>query len=117
MKLHRYDTYGFSCSSLDDAKAMVERALGIELLERSSVYYGGTYYLRRLELDQSLRLYGNFDVHRSEWIREKYRQHEFVLEVAKLDDMDRLQRLLEGGVPGIELLETAVLEDGDEDEP
>jgi hypothetical protein len=117
MKLHRYATYGFSCGSIDDARALVERAVGIELFERDSSYYGGTYYLSRLELDQSIQLYGNFDVYRSEWIREQYQQHAFVLEVANLDDMDRLRRLLESGVPGIELLKTSVLEvEDDEDE-
>jgi len=116
MTLRRYDTYGFSCGSIDDARVIVERAVGIELFERDSSYYGDRYYLNRLEFDQSLELYANFDMHRSEWIRERYRPHEYVLEVANLDDMDRLRGLLESGVPGIALLETATIEDENEDE-
>lgn len=115
MKLRRYDTYGFSCGSIDDARVIVERAVGIELFERDSSYYGGTYYLSRLEFDQSLQLYGNFDLHRSEWISERYRPHEFVLEVADLDDMDRLRCLLESGVPGIVLLKATLIEDEEEE--
>lgn len=112
---NRYDTYGIA-GTLEDVAARMQQLLGVQLEERDSSYYAGTYYLYRKDPDGLLRLYNNYDSMEGEWIREQYREHALMLEVSCLDDMDGIQQKLMGGLEGVVLLRSETLPDAPDDE-
>jgi len=117
MKEHRYDDYGIDGLDLPGARALVEKALGIQLEERESSYYAGTYFCLRTKHGRAIMLYQSYDEVGSTWVREHYRAHPVIMEVARLDGMEELHgRLLEHH-PHVVLLRRSVLvaEDGDDD--
>jgi hypothetical protein len=100
----REDTYGFTGTTLEDAAPLVQQVLGLQLQERDSSYYAGTYYLYNQSYGQELRLYSNKDPVDGSWVREEYRDYAVILEVSGLSNMDEIKRKLMSGVKGVVLL-------------
>lgn len=100
----RYDTYGFKAMTLEEVLPLVQQALGLQLQERDSSYYAGTYYLYKESYDRELKLYGNKDPVTGYWVREHYRDYAVILEVSALSNMDEIRRKLTKGLKGVVLL-------------
>jgi hypothetical protein len=107
----RYDTYGFTATTLEEVAPLVQQLLGLPLQERDSSYYAGTYYLYRKAYGRELKLYRNHDPVRGSWVREHNRDQGVILEVSDLDDMDDIQRKLMSGLKGVVLLSSWTLPD------
>lgn len=105
----RYDTYGFATAALEEVAPLVQQLLGLQLVERDSGYYAGTYYLYRQSYGRELKLYRNHDRARDSWVRGQYRDHAVILEVSDLDNMDEIQEKLLKGLEGAVLLASKVL--------
>jgi hypothetical protein len=105
----RYDTYGFAATRLEEVAPLVQQILGLQLEERDSGYYAGTYYLHEQSYGRELKLYRNHDHVRGSWVREQYRDYAVILEVSDLDNMDEIRQRLMNGLEGAVLLSSKVL--------
>jgi hypothetical protein len=107
----RYDIYGFRRATLDDAVVRIQVALDVQLSERESGYYAGTYYRYAPSYGKGLKVYKNRDPSHGQFVRERYREYAVIVEVSDLDDMDGVQRKLTGSDANVVLLESKVLPD------
>ncbi|WP_052551405.1 hypothetical protein [Enhygromyxa salina] len=114
MVQHRYDVYGLTELSLTDARSIIEKALGLELSERGSEYFGGAYYKYRLDSGREAILFSNFIAARADWVRGRHKDYSVLLEVSDLEDMDEIQQRLMASCSGIVLLETSTIDDESE---
>lgn len=114
----QYDTYGFRGVTLEEAASRVQQALDIQLKERDSGYYAGTYFLYRIASSREMRLYKNYDALRDGWVREQYRGYDVILEVSDMNGMEGIRQELVNGPPAAFLLASKVLpaESNDESE-
>lgn len=108
----RYDTYGFTATTLAQLAPRVQQLLGLPLTERDSSYYAGTYYLYK-RADRTLRLYSNYDAERRGWVRAQYSDYSVLLEASGRDDMPELERELLTHLGGAALLSSTTLPDDD----
>jgi hypothetical protein len=104
--MSRYDTYGISCGTLDELAPKLQQLLGVDLEERDSSYYAGTYYRYKHSYARQLRLFQNKDPVTGSWVREQYRAFGVILEVSDLDDMDEIRERVIGGLAGAVLLDS-----------
>jgi hypothetical protein len=105
----RYDTYGFTGRPLESLACHLQQVLGVTFSERDSGYYAGTYYLYTESYGREMRLYANHDSERDSWVREQYREHDVILAVSDLDDMDAIRvKLLDESI-GAALLSSTEL--------
>lgn len=91
--MRRYDVYGFSDASLEEAAALVESALGIRLARRDSDYRG-IYYSAGEGVTNDYLLQKNDE--NSRW-RSRYPQYGVTLMVSNLPDMDSIREKLTSG--------------------
>jgi hypothetical protein len=89
----RYDVYGFRNSSLEEAAAFVESALGIRLMRRDSAYRG-IYYCAGEGVAHDYLLQTNDEEAR--W-HSQYPQYGVILMVNNLPDMDAIREMLTSG--------------------
>ena len=87
----RFDIYGFGDATLDEARQVVEAALGIVLKERESSYLG-IYFRAGTPNGPGFHLYSN--VRDGTWISDRERGHAVVLSINDMADMDDMQRRL-----------------------
>jgi hypothetical protein len=89
-----YDTYGVDCSSLEEARALVESALGVLLQAHESGYRGGDYYRRDDPKTENLVLQRNYYTHQDEWAEPSHKSAPFLLYVSGSKRSDELRNTL-----------------------
>ena len=91
----RYDLYGFKTMSLDEAKQLVEDALGIRFeWDKSSLWGSGGFYCVRSGKVWDYILYRNTG---DEPEHPRFRDHGVILSVDHVADMDEIKRKLTEG--------------------
>lgn len=91
----RYDLYGFKTMSLEDAKQLVEGALGIRFeWDKSSLWGSGGFYCVRNGEVWDYILYRNTG---DEPEHPRYREYGVILSVDHVPDMDEIKRKLTEG--------------------
>ena len=107
---HRYDLYGFKELTLLEARSYVEKALGITLKLRDSMY-SGLYYAGAVGRRRPFGLCENDENYD---YRPEYKDYGVILSVSDAEGMDEIEhKLLAGGQAT--LLRTKVLPDDYED--
>jgi hypothetical protein len=109
----RFDIYGFGDATLDQAKRVVEAALGIVLARRESSYRG-VYFRAGEPNGPGLDLYSN--VRDGTWLSQQERGHVVVLSIQDTGDMDELPRRVGAGARPPTLLRSRIVRGPDDDE-
>jgi len=110
--MRRYDVYGFRGRSLDDAAALVTRALGIPLTLRESSYRG-LYYCAGEGVSNDYLLQSNDEEAR--W-HTRYPEYGVTLMVNDLPEMDAIRGKLTSGRSDPVFLHSIVHEEEPESE-
>lgn len=108
----RFDTYGFVGTTLEEARALVERVLGEPLQERESGWLG-KYYATKPRRDTYRESLVRADVDKDPTLRERY---DVLLTVENRDDMDAVHERLLAAPGGPELIRSNTLEIADDDD-
>lgn len=90
-----FDLYGISVRSFDDARDMVQQAVGRALKAHESSHHCGDYW--RLDLDDgaSIILQKNYDAFEGEWTEESFKDYPYLLYVSRYAEADGLNVTLE----------------------
>lgn len=87
-------------SGLEDARRLVESALGVSLQAHESSYHCGDYYRLDFPKGASLILQQNYDSFDEEWTEESFQETPYLLYVSKHEHPDEVKNsmLLQGEV-------------------
>ena len=110
MAARRVDMYGIKSVTLEESRLMVEKTLGIELEEQYSSHFENVSLRYREQPFKEIRLYSNFDATGSGFIYEHLREFSVLINVAGLDGMDRIQKLLLSCSVEIELIGSSTID-------
>lgn len=102
--MRRYDLYGFRNKSLEEAAALIENALGIQLMLRDSTYRG-IYYCAGRGVENDYLLQTNDEGAR--WYSQ-YPEYGVILMVNNLPEMDSIREKLTSGRSEIIFLRSIV---------
>lgn len=97
------DLYGVMCATLDEARLLIERALGMQLKPHESLYFGGDYYRHEVPPSETLILRPNLDGIDGECAELDHPQYPFLLYIEGTHRSDSLNARL-SIVAGITLL-------------
>ena len=111
----RHDLYGFKTAQIDEARLIVEAAIGASLEARDSSYYAGDYFRLRLGTGRGVRLYKNRDPSTDGFVRSNYSEYALLLEIDDVPDMDSISERLASSAMSPDLLSSRLLSDGDDD--
>lgn len=100
------DLYGFRSNDLEEARASVEAALGVELSLHDSSYHGGDYYRKNTEANDEIVLQINDDG--EGWAEEDYKNYGVLLHVYSPERGDDYKKALTDRDGGFILLERSV---------
>lgn len=98
-----YDLYRISAPSLDEAKAVAERALGVLFVEHESEYHGGVYYRHGHDGQEHFILKRNFDDVDGEFFEPEYEDTEFLLYANQTRRPEAIRKLIVENSAGIRL--------------
>lgn len=90
-----YDLYRVTADSLQDARRLVEQALGFEFVPHESRYHCGDYYRQGGVGQEHFTLQRNYDNLESEWTEPQHTDSPFLLYVNETDRSSEIQRALE----------------------
>jgi hypothetical protein len=107
-KQHGYDLYGVDATTLEEAKGVVEQALGIRLVAHESGYAGGDYYRYGSSGAENFILQRNFDPRDQCPFESKFSDSPFILYVSETSRWIEIQAQL-CGVPRVKLLRHELL--------
>jgi hypothetical protein len=97
-----YDLYGIACADLEAARAIIEKALGIEFVPHESLYLG-EYYRFGMSGEENLLIQKNYDSDDDEWREDSHRDQLFLLYVNRTYRPEEFRQALEG-VPEVSFL-------------
>lgn len=95
MNRKTYSLYGIEHCSLDDAKTLVEKSLGVALQAHESSYYCGDYYRHGSTGEEHFVLQSNFDEHEGEWTAPEHTTFPVLLYVNESERPDEIAVMLE----------------------
>ena len=100
-----YDLYGLIVASLEEAKTLIEKALGISLAAHESGYHCGAYYRSGDVGAEHFILQRNRDATEGEWAESDHSDAPFLLYVNETQRAAELRELLDGAA-NVRLLRT-----------
>lgn len=83
--MSRYDLYGIRAENIDTARAMVEAALGVQMVPHEGSYRGGEYYRLGNVNEENYILQMNYNNNEAEWAESTYAEYSILLYVSKTD--------------------------------
>lgn len=98
-----YDLYGVFVNSIEEARSLVERVIGLEFHLHESSYRGGDYFRLHDVGREHFILQRNYDKFEREWFEQEYREAPFILYVNDTQRSDELHEVLTA-LPNIRLL-------------
>lgn len=94
-----FDLYCATADDLDGARALVEKALSIELRRHESMYWGGKYYLAKATAFGDVAVRSNFNSFTGALNKREFPDCRFIVYVDVPPDPDAAkQRLVAGGL-------------------
>jgi hypothetical protein len=94
-----FDLYCAPAEDLDEARALVEKAIGTELKAHESMYWGGTYYLAKATAFGDVAVRSNFNAFTRALNKRDFPDCRFVVYVDVPPDPDvAKQKLVAGGL-------------------
>ena len=87
-----YDLYGFKGFTLDQARSIVEQAIGVRFVPHDSSFWGEYYYCGRAA-GESIEIHHNYDTE-NECIEEGFKEFAVLLYVDESERADALREAL-----------------------
>ena len=99
-----YDLYGIDVESIEQARAVIEKALSIVLVERDSSYHRGPYFSIGEIGSENFEVKANIDPFEDVPVEEQFAQHRFLLYVNNTSRSAALSASLLSGGSQVSLL-------------
>ncbi len=93
-----FDLYGLLNMSIDDAAAMLEKALSITLIARDSSYLGEYYSTQTVKGEEKFTLEKNFNKMEDDWTEPEFEQYPIILYVSNTRRAQEIENALKQAV-------------------